>query len=106
MTLDGLYTLLNTSFSGKVAYNAFPENEAPVMPFICIVATNTDNFGADNQVFFKRQKVDIELYTKAKDPTTEGTLEGVLDRAGLFYNASDTYLDDEKCFERIYEIEV
>lgn len=106
MTLEKLYTLLNTQFPGKVCYNAFPESEAPAMPFICIVATNTDNFGADNQVYFKRQRVDIELYTKYKDPTTEGALEGVLDGAGLFYNASDTYIEDEKCFERIYEIEV
>lgn len=106
MTLEGLYTLLNTTFQGKVCYNAFPEGEAPAMPFICIVATNTDNFAADNQVYHKRQRVDIELYTKRKDLTTEGTLENVLDGAGIFYNASDTYLDDEKCFERIYEIEV
>ena len=106
MTLAGLYTLLNSKFPGKVCYNAFPETEAPNMPFICIVATNTDNFGADNKVYFKRQNVDIELYTKTKDPTTEGTLETALDTAGIFYNATDTYLDDERCFERIYEIEV
>lgn len=105
MTLEALYTLLNSGiFVGKVAYNAFPEKT--VMPYICIVATNTENFGADNRVYQKRQNVDIELYTKTKDPTTEGTLEGILDGAGIFYNASDTYLDDEKCFERIYEIEV
>lgn len=106
MTLDSLYTLLNTKFPGKVCYNAFPKNDAPVMPFICIVATNTNNFAADNRVYHKRQNVDIELYTKTKDLTTESTLEGVLDDAGIFYNATDTYLDDERCFERIYGIEV
>ena len=106
MTLAELYTLLDTKFKDKVCYNAFPKNEVPLMPYICIVATNTDNFGADNQVYHKRQNVDIELYTTTKDPVTEGTLEGALDKAGIFYNASDTYLDDEKCFERIYEIEV
>lgn len=106
MTLAGLYTLLNTAFPNKVAYNAFPVNEAPALPFICIVATETDNFGADNGVYFKRQHVDIELYTKTKDPTTEGTLEAALDGAKIFYNATDSYLDDERCFERVYEIEV
>ena len=106
MTLAELNILLGTAFPGKVCYNAWPEKEAPSMPYICIVATSTDNFGADNKVYHKRQRADIELYTTTKDPVTEGTLERALDGAGIFYNASDTYLDDEKCFERIYEIEV
>lgn len=104
--LELLYTLLNTAFEGKVAYNAFPINNAPSMPFICIVELNSDNFGADNQVYFKRKNVNIELYTEYKDPATEQTLEDVLDQAGIFYETTDTYIDDEKCYERIYEVEV
>lgn len=106
MTLAELYTILDRTFPNKVAYNAFPEREVPEMPFLCIVETRTDNFGADNKVFHKRHDVDIELYTKTKDITTEQTLEDALDAVPIFYNATDTYLDDEKCFERIYEIEV
>lgn len=106
MKLNELYTLLNGAFQGKVAYDSFPVGEVPPMPYICIVELNSDNFGADNKVFFKRKNVDIELYTKYKDPVTEEALETVLDSAGIFYECSDTYLDDEKCYERIYEIEV
>lgn len=106
MTLAELYTILDRAFPNKVAYSAFPEKEAPEMPFLCIVETSTDNFGADNKVFHKRHNVDIELYTKIKDLNTELLLENTLDAVPIFYNASDTYLDDEKCFERIYEIEV
>ena len=106
MTLAELYTVLDTAFQGKVCYNAFPEKSVPLMPYICIVETNTQNFGADNKVYFKRKMADVELYTKTKDLTTESTLENALDNAGIFYNATDTYLDDERCFERIYEIEV
>lgn len=107
MTLAELYTKLNSgTFTGKVAYNAFPVGEAPSLPYICIVCTSTDNFGADNKVYFKRQNVNIELYTELKDPTTESAIESVLDSNEVFYEATDTYLDDERCFERIYEIEV
>ena len=104
--LEELYTLLNTNFNGKVAYNAFPVGEVPAMPYICIVELNSDNFGADNKVYFKRKNVNIELYTEYKDPATETALENVLDNAGIFYETTDTYLEDEKCYERIYEIEV
>lgn len=106
MKLNELYTLLNGAFSGRVAYESFPVDEVPSMPYICIVELNSDNFGADNKVFYKRKNIDVELYTKYKDPATEEALEAVLDEAGIFYESSDTYLDDEKCYERIYEIEV
>ena len=104
--LEGLYSLLDRTFPNKVAYRAFPENEAPEMPYVIINEQRTDNFAADNQVYNKRIVVDLELYTKTKSPGTEQTLEDALDLANIFYNASDLYLDDERCFERIYEIEV
>ena len=104
--LDELFSLLNGAFQGKVTYNAFPKNKVPNMPYICIVELNSDNFGADNKVYFKRKNVDIELYTEYKDPATEELLEGVLDGAGIFYESADTYIEDEKCFERVYSIEV
>lgn len=104
MTLADLYTLIRRNF--RTAYNAFPIGEAPLMPYVCIVCTNTDNFGADNQVYHKRQRVDIELYTEKKDLSAEEILEAILDGAKIFYNATDNYLDDERCWERVYEIEV
>lgn len=108
MTLAEIYTLLNgvTGFAGKVVYEAWPENEAPELPFICYLETSSDNFGADNKVYYKRKNVQIELYSKRKDGTSEAAIEAALDDAGIFYNSSDVYLDDEKCHERIYEIEV
>ena len=106
MTLEDLYLTVLAVFPGKVAYNAFPENQAPEMPYMIINETSSDNFGADNRVYFKRKNVDIELYTKTKDAATETLLENALDAAHIFYESSDTYISDEKCFERIYSIEV
>ena len=106
MTLENLFLILSQAMPYKVAYHSFPVGNAPDLPFVCIVTNRTDNFGADNHVYHHRTMVDVELYTKAKDPTTEALIEGAFDSAGIFYNATDTYLDDERCYERIYEIEV
>ncbi len=106
MTLDELYNALDAAFPGKVAYRAFPKDDVPEMPYVIINEQRTDNFAADNGVYHKIKVVDVELYTKTKSPATEQTLEDALDQAQIFYNATDLYLDDERCFERIYEIEV
>lgn len=109
MTLSEIYNLLNgiSGFANKVAYEAFPKDgTAPSLPFICFVETGTNNFGADNKTYFKKKRVNIELYSKQKDATSEALIENALDGADIFYNASDVYLDDERCHERIYEIEV
>lgn len=106
MTLQELNEVLSAAFPGKVAYRAFPETEVPEMPYVIINEQQTDNFAADNRVYHKRMMVDIELYTKIKSKATEQTLEDALDAAQIFYNATDLYLDDERCFERIYQIEV
>ena len=106
MTLAQLYDVLSAAFPNKVAYRAFPEGEVPEMPYLIINEQRTDNFAADNKVYHKRIVADVELYTQLKSPATEQTLENALDQAQIFYNASDLYLDDERCFERIYEIEV
>lgn len=106
MTLKDLYNLLNAEFTGKVAYNFFPEGAVPELPYICILELESDNFGADNKVYHKRKNVNIELYTEYKDETTESILENLLDSAEIFYESSDTYIEDERMYERIYEIEV
>lgn len=36
----------------------------------------------------------------------EQKLENALTEAGLFFNAEETYIDTEKIYQRIYEIEV
>lgn len=108
MTLAELKTILEgvTGFQGKVAYNAFPEGESVALPFICYRVTNTDNFGADNDVYKVITDIDIELYTALKSTETEGKIESALSAADIFWNKTETYIDTERCFEIIYQIEV
>lgn len=104
MTLADLKTSLEsiTGFDKKVAYRAFPVDKAPKLPFICYLATNTDNFDADNRVYFVEQNVDIELYTAKKDAAAEQSVEAKLDEMGLVWEKDETYLDNENCYEIIY----
>lgn len=108
MKLSELKDALNSisGFKGKVTYRAFPENEAPELPFICYLSGSSDNFSADNISYFKKTSVDIELYSKKKDIASEEAIESKLDEIGLPYEKDETYIASEQCYEVIYSVEV
>lgn len=106
MTLTELNTALQSinGFEKKVAYRAFPVGKAPKLPFICYLATSTDNFDADNKVYHVLQGVDIELYTKTKSEGTEALIEAKLEELGLVWDKYEEWLDSEECYEIIYSV--
>lgn len=104
MTLSDLNTTLSSVF--PTAYWSFPEQKAPPMPYLVYFQTNTDNFGADNKVYHERRRVSIELLTRIKDPTAESAVEAALDAKEIFWNKTETHLDDEDAYEVIYDVEV
>ena len=109
MSLTELYTALNslTGFDKKVVYHHWPAPEAvPDMPFIAYMVDGSDNFGADNIVYKAINSVRIELYTENKDTTSEGLIEDMLTSHGIYWEKDETYIDDERCYEIIYSIEV
>ena len=103
MSLEDIKELLMQT-GIPVAYRAFPVNQAPPLPFICYLYSYSNNFDADNQVYQKIGHISIELYTQSKSPEVEGAVETVLQN--MCWEKSEEYLDDEKCYEIIYEIEV
>lgn len=108
MTLAFIHTMLEhvEGFTGRVAYNAFPDGEAVGLPFIAYRVVESANMLADNRVYCTAAVIEIELYTAIKSPKTERRLENALDAADIVWNKRETYLSDEKCYEIIYEIEV
>lgn len=108
MTLAEVNAMLTgiTGYANRVAYLAFPEGEAPQLPFICYFVENSDNFGADNEVYFEVNRIAIELYTKYKSPADETLVENALKANSIYWEKEETYLSDERCFEVIYHIEV
>lgn len=105
-TLEEVAEILNGVLPDKVVYRAWPVGEAPPLPFICYLADGSDNFAADNTVYLKGTTVRIELYTAAKDLTTESAIESALAAAALVWSRDDTYIDTERCYLTIYEVTI
>ena len=85
------------------AYGHFVEGEAPEPPFAVFLYPRADNFSADGIAYFKKSELDIELYTDLKDPELE---EAALLRRGIFYGKSEVWIESEKLYEVLYEMEV
>lgn len=103
MTLEELKALLETS-GLPVVYHAWPMGGAPPLPYLCYLETGSRNFAADGRVYLPVRHLQIELYTSIKDPQTEDKVENAL--SSLFWEKTETWLDSEKCWQILYEIEV
>ena len=88
------------------AYHHFAEGESPNPPFLLFLTPASSNFSADGKVYFKVNEVHIELYTDYKNPSVEEKVEAVLDRHGIFYNKTETFIESEKLYETLYIFEM
>ena len=105
MTFEEIVTML-TDTGLPFAYHHFAEGESPDPPFLIYLSPGSHNFGADGVVYFKVNLLDIELYTDIKDPDAEALVESVLDAAGIFYDKTESYIEEENLYEVLYEMEV
>lgn len=104
MTLSELNTILNQT-GLPVAYAYFPDDERVKPPCITYEVAYSQNFGADNKVYSPFTNVDVFLYQKTKG-AAEAALEDVLDAAEIFWDKTETYLNDEKVYQTIYEVKI
>jgi len=88
------------------AYHHFAEGESPDPPFLIYLSPGSHNFAADGKVYFKVDLLDVELYTDKKEPDIEARVEAAFDAAGLFYDKTESYIEEEKLYEVLYEMEV
>lgn len=103
MTLEALNDLLEST-GLEVTYKAWPKEAAPPLPFICYLVAYSNNFAADGAVYHKIDHIQVELYTKNKNPAIEAKVESAL--SPFFWQKEEFYLEDELCYEILYEIEV
>lgn len=87
-----------------VAYRAWPEDEAPALPFICYFCTGSASLYADASNYHVWNEVQVELYTALKNPEAEASVEKAL--SGLRWKKTEIYIDTERCYQILYEIEV
>lgn len=103
MSLEEFKNILKTT-GLPVAYHSFPEEEVPPLPFICFISPGTSNFAADGVVYVKANQIQVELYTRYRDFISEEKVEKAL--SSFFWEKNSEYLESEKCFQTIYELEV
>jgi hypothetical protein len=89
-----------------LAYDHFEEGFSPAPPFLCFLLPESDNFAADGIAYQKIHVLHIELYTDKKNPEQEENIERVLTTHGLFYDKTEVYIESEKLYEVLYELEV
>lgn len=85
-----------------VTYSHF--SSPPSVPYITYLIAYTSNVFADDQVYKKIDNAQIELYTNKKDLASEKKLEDVLDANGIPYETTETFIESEQLFQRIYEV--
>ncbi|MNH78574.1 hypothetical protein D3C73_308810 [compost metagenome] len=87
-----------------VAYNSFASAVSP--PFITYHFAYSNDMIADNQNFFEISNFQVELYTSIKDLANEKKLQDKLKELGLPYSKIETWIDEEKMFQNLYEIQI
>lgn len=103
MTLEDIAVLLETT-GYPVAFQEWPEDAVPPMPYLVYLSPYTNNFAADGTSYFIVNHVQIELYTKLKDLEAEAKVESAL--ASFYWEKTESYINTEKCYQILYEIEV
>lgn len=88
------------------AYDHFAEGESPDPPFMVFLYPKADNFSADGIPYYKINQLVVEIYTDLKDIELETKVEAVLESHGLFYGKSEVWIESEKLYEVLYEMEV
>ena len=88
------------------AYHHFAEGESPKPPFVIFLSPGEDTFGADNLIYHSFKQLDVELYTDEKSPDTESRVEEVLTQHNIYYTKTESWIESEKLYEVLYEMEV
>lgn len=88
------------------AYHHFSEGESPEPPFLIFLSPGESIFSADNIAYFSTKKLNIELYTDRKSPEVEEMVEKILKRHEIYFSKTEAYIDSEKLYEVLYEMEV
>ena len=88
------------------AYHHFAEGESPPPPFVVYLSPGEHTFHADNINYYSWKQLDVELYTDTKDPDAEQRVEDVLTAHGISYVKSEAWIESERLYEVLYEMEV
>ena len=105
MKYEDVMTMLTES-GLQFAYDHFAEGESPDPPFLIFIFPGTNNVFADNQVYFKVNELNLELYSDKKDTELEENLEDILTAHEIPWEKSEVWIESEKMYEVLYHTEI
>ena len=103
MTQAELFTALK-SLGLPVAYGSFTTVTLP--PFITYQFASNDDLFADNKNAIDAGNFQVELYTATKDLAREKLVQDKLKSLSLPYQKLETWIDEEKMYQILYEIQL
>lgn len=103
MTQEELYQALK-AIGYPVAYGAFTSPVTP--PFLTYQFAYSNDMIADNRNYVAIEDFQIELYTAKKDLVAEKKVQDKLKELGLPYRKFEAYLDEEKMYQILYEVQL
>lgn len=59
-----------------------------------------------NLMYHSFKQLDVELYMDEKSPDTKSRVEEVLTQHNIYYTKTESYIESEKLYEVLYEMEV
>lgn len=87
-------------------YLQFEENSAPALPYVLFYYPQRDDVIADNKNYAPKTALNVELCTEEKDFDTEATVEAVFIAHEIPFTKTETYIESEKMYMILYEMEV
>ena len=85
------------------AYSHFKTAQSP--PYIVYIGQGQDVFEADNGIYHKSNRYQVEYYYTAKNEANEEAVEKALTDNGFLYEKSeDLFLEDEEVFMIYYYV--
>lgn len=103
MTLTEVANMV-ASFGFSWRYSHF--SQTPSTPYVVYYFPNSNDVFADSENYIDKRALYIDLFTKAKDPSAEATIEAVLKSHGITWYKQTDFLNDELIYQTTYESEV
>lgn len=103
MTQAELYQELS-KIGYPLAYSHFSEYQET--PYMIYLFSYSSDLIADNRNYKEISNFSIELYTDIKDLAAEKKVEDKLKELELSYYKSETWIESEKVFQILYEVQI
>lgn len=88
----------------KYSYGGFEKATEP--PHLIAITTDTDNFIADNKVYYKKTPIKLDYTYIYKDLEEQNKIEDMILSDVAWNKTEETYLQDEKIWQVSYFFEI